>query len=416
MKIAQSKYGKYFFAVFLLFGLTAYVSAQTENAAILTIAPHQNGSDALVADPAVQNLKMVDGIDRFQRKYFLRNAEIKIQAWVDDRRILAQVLDRDSNKSHPELDIESWILFDTETGGVERLPWGRKTTVECLVNGRIVLSEPMSSDWRGPKMWHIGTFGQKLKTYIKQAGYSGYPEEWKAIGELDRSSCQFVKRLQNREQSKKIASGYLPSGHTSINFIHVDYLEAEHGWLVETHPWRAEKMPRISDYFHLKADGLLARIQTTTGERTFSNSPYLTFADGYFSYPELHFGDPHHVWTTHFARLIHPDGRVERFSIPGPLMNQIITHHENVWAQFTRKGPLWKLLVHSLNKDSAQMQGAYLVIGGELVRVAQHIESISPNGCKLAGWKERTWEQLNDVRNYKTHDPYDYFVIDLCKE
>lgn len=406
MNIAQSKYRKYFFAILLLFGFTAYVSAETENTAALAIAQHQDDSDALVADPAVQNLKMVDGIDRFQRNYFFRNAEIKIQAWVDDRRILAQVLDRNSNKNHPELDIESWVLFDTETGGVERLPWGRKTTVECLVNGRIVLSEPMSSDWRGPKMWRVGTFGQKLKTYIKQVGYSGYPEEWKSIGELDRSSCQFVKRLTYRN-GKVWPEWYKGRGRAT-------YLEAQHGWLVEYGTGRPNGTS--GEYVLVDNKGVTRSIPISVGERRFNEPSYIAFADGYFSYPELDFGDPHHVWTPHFARLIHPDGRVERFSIPSPLMNQIITHHENVWAQFTHKGPLWKLLVHSLNKDSAQMQGAYLVIGGELVRVAQHIESISPNGCKLAGWKERTWDQLNDVRNYKTHDPYDYFVIDLCKE
>lgn len=407
--------------VFILMASSMYAIADTVSNSEITPIAKVREAESLTTDTGVQNLTMVDGIDRFKRNYFLKKASINMQGWIDDRRILARAFDEPYNRAHPGLEPRAWVVIDTETGAIERMPWNTNTEVKCLNNGRIILWEHPSGDWRSPETWYVGKFGGAMTTYRVEAdatGHHGLPKEWKEQGLLfDGNSCRLVKIFQKQKQSEQISAEYLPSGHTSSRMVVVRYLEIGDGWLVETSPWRSNNPPNpsVSDYLLIKEDGSRMVIPTTAGERSFSAPAYLGFADGYFTYPELHFGDPQHVWSPHFARLIHPDGRVERFPIPGPLMDQIVNHHEGVGARYTRSGPLWKLNVHGSIRNSDRLLGSYLVIGQELVRVAQRIFYVtSPDGCKLAGESEQSWQQMNDLS--RINDPRDYFVINLCKE
>lgn len=365
-------------------------------------------AESLTADTGVQNLTMIDGIDRFKRNYFLKKASINMQGWVDDRRILARAFDNPSNSTHPGLEPRAYVVIDTETGAIERMPWNANTDVQCLNNGRIILKERPSGDWRNPETWYVGKFGGAMTTYKVEAdatGHHGLPKEWREQGlDLDVLSCQLVKRL-TRLKGRVWPEWYKGDGNAT-------YLESEHGWLVEYGSSRTHGTS--GEYVLMGLDGTGQDIPISVGERRFNHPSYLSFADGYFTYPELHFGDPRHVWSPHFARLIHPDGRVKRFPIPAPLMDQIINHHEVVRAEYTKSGPLWNLNVHFSNRDSDRLLGDYLIMEHELVRVAQRIRIVSPNGCKLAGDSEWTWQQLNDLS--KINDPHDYFVINLCKE
>lgn len=368
-------------------------------------------AESLTADTGVQNLTMVDGIDRFKRNYFLKKASINMQGWIDDRRILARAFDNPSNSTHPGLEPRAYVVIDTETGAIERMPWNANTEVQCLNNGRIVLWKRPSGDWRDPETWYVGKFGGAMTAYRVEAdatGHHGLPKEWREQGlELDTNNCRLSKSFWIHPAARE----FIETKTTRAVFAKA--LDIGQGWLVETHPWRSETQ-RISTYLLIKEDGSRVLIPTTAGEHGFSEPSPLAFADGYFTYPELHFGDPRHVWSPHFARLIHPDGRVKRFPIPAPLMDQIINYHEVVRAEYTKSGPLWNLNVHFSNRDSDRLLGDYLIMGHELVRVAQRIRIVSPNGCKLAGDSEWTWQQLNDLS--KINDPHNYFVINLCKE
>lgn len=400
--------------VFALMASSMHAIADTVSNSEITPIAKGREAESLTADAGVQNLTMVDGIDRFKRNYFLKKAAIDLKSWIDDRRILAWVFDNPANHTHPGLKSLAYVVIDTETGTIERMPWNANTEVKCLNNGRIILWERPSGDWRGPETWYVGKFGGAMTAYRVEAdatGYHGAPKEWREQGlDLDTNNCRLTKSFW----ITPAAHEFIEAKTTRATFAKT--LDIGQGWLIETHLWRSNNPPNpsVSDYLLIKEDGSRMIIPTTAGERSFSAPAYLGFADSHFTYPELNFGDPQHVWSPHFARLIHPDGRVERFPIPGPLMDQIINHHEGVGAQYTRSGPLWRLNVHDSNRDSDRLLGGYLVMGHELVRVAQRIRIVSPDGCKLAGDSEQTWQQLNDLS--RINDPHDYFVINLCKE
>lgn len=396
----------------LVFALTAcpiYVIAATASNSGITPIAEENGAKSITTDSDVQNLRMVDGIERFKRNYFLKKAFIDIKGWIDDRRILARAFDAPANRAHPDLESRAFVVIDTETGAIERLPWNTNTEAKCLNNGRIVLWERLSSELQA---WYLGEFGKQLVKYTAQSprgAVSALPKEWKEQGfELDINNCRLSKSFWAHPAARE----FIETKTTRAAFAKA--LDTGQGWLVETYPWRSDSPVQIT-YLLIKEDGSRLAISTTTGERRFTELSPIAFADGYFTYPELHFGNPQHVWSPHFARLIHPDGRVERFPVPSPLMDQIIEHHEVVRAQYTKRGPLWVLDVHDSKKDSDRLSGAYLPVGRELVRVAQRvIWATSPSGCKLAGESERTWQQQNDLK--RINDPRDYFVINLCTE
>lgn len=401
----------------LVFALASPMLAIADTEPGTGVMPIVKDSDAqsLTADMGAQNLTMVDGIDRFKRNYFLKKAYIELVSWIDDRRILVRAFDNPANRAHPGLEPRAYAVIDTETGAIERMPWKANTYVVCFNNGRIALWEPPSSDTGNLAVWYVGNFGGGMAMsayWVKDTyGNRADPKEWKEQGlGLDTANCRLSKSFWVHPAAREFIET------RTTRSASAKALDMGQGWLIETHLWRADTPEqRMSTYLLIKGDGSRVLIPTTAGERGFTGSSYLPFADAYFTYPELHFGNPQHVWSPHFARMIHPDGRVERFPVPGPLMDQIINHQESVRAQYTRGGPLWNLSVNFMNRDSDRLGGGYLVMGQELVRVAQRVfYNTSPSGCKLAGESEQTWQQLNDLR--RISDLRDYFVINLCKE
>lgn len=359
-----------------------------------------------------QEIKLVDGIDRFERHVFLPQADLGGGIiWIDDRRILALVPgDPRRNAGQPELPLSTWVVIDTETGTVAALPWRRTkeemTEVVCYHprSGRIVVKQRIE---RGEKLWDMrwlmGTFGQELKIEhdIKDTLTNGdWPKSWadKQLGFA--GDCRLVSWPEQLPQK----------GHPE----YLQHMEEGHGWLHAENFWPTDGVDGIFHYIH--PDGRRFRIPITGGEREIRASRYYSFADAYLLVPVLNYSSPHHVWTPHYVRLLHPNGPIERFPVPDPIMRRITLQQGSgaaASAQLTRRGLLWFLHLGDRDPDLATLTGNYLSIGNKLVRVGQNVGNVSPDGCKLLGYSELSRFQLLTPG---TRGPFDYFTIDLCKE
>lgn len=103
-----------------------------------------------------------------------------------------------------------------------------------------------------------------------------------------------------------------------------------------------------------------------------------------------------------FVRLLYPDGTVKRFSMPKPIMDLIKAQKAIATTTYTKRGALWKLTVLARNPDVDHLQGNYLVVGNEVVKIpASGTRGL--NGCRLFGSSPEFFSKLRE-----------YYFINIC--
>jgi hypothetical protein len=363
---------------------------------------------------------MVDGINRFKRHVFLKQNSLVFETWIDDRYILARTMaTRYNGPAQPgEMPRDRWVRIDTESGDYEVLPWklagAERSDLECfdIPSQRIMIRQTLHlAPERWDKRWLYGTFGQPLKEirYDAAPGRDGKrPRSWSEEGRTV-ANCELVRGVFFRPRE---GIGW-PDWYRGGGIVF--YLRPGHGWL--TTKWPSASKAGGRDVYLMKPDGRHISIPITAGEVLDRGARYVSYLDAYFVFPTLHFSDPHHMWTPHYVRLIYPEGKVEQFAVPELIMQRVRDRGRDgvqAAAQYTQRGILWYLSPSDrTNLGAENLEGNYLVLSGELVRIAQNGESVSPNGCKLFGYSERGRVQYLKPSD---DDRFDYFFIDLCKE
>ena len=369
--------------------------------------------EVLADPPLVESppLKMVDGIDRFKRRVFLKNATLITSFWADNRRIIAKIpSEPDRNPGHPELPLNSWVMIDTETGAVERMPWRMddnpknyiKTHVNCVAGRRIILNEYwLNASGTVTITWMVGELGGELKRYvIENTHATAMPPEWTREG-LEIGYCELTK---------------WPTHVLPKREGHLIFMAPGHGWVLRRDSYEI-KNEGDEPLVWIKPDGSKVSIPLTAGESVGGGGSFIEYENAYFLQPgSLIASEPNKKWTPQYARLLHLDGRIDLFPVPEPIMKLLRDNPQSralANARYSRRGPLWYYSGDDQSPDFAGTLGYYLINGNELVRVLQRLEAISPDGCKLLAESERTASQL---RNPKTIRSFTYSVINLCKD
>lgn len=342
-------------------------------------------ADILPEDPAVQNLKIVDHSDRYEnypKNFYLKNYFLVASAWLDDHRMLTSVANSETYNYHENKMSTKVILVDTRTGVVQNT--GYVGEVRCYNEGRIATGD--SGGWR-EQAHYFGKFGEPLEVFKPW-----YPREL----ELNIPSCQLVPRWKRPNS--------MP-----VTFVQRHPLKVEHGaiFVIRQNDFEGGTYQAYWE----QPSGNRIDIAVNPGEEI-SSVEYIAEENAYLLTTSLLLNlSPTRTtktWYPHFYRLLYLDETVKRFSVPPQLMELLKAGKATIDGRYTRRGILWHLVIRrreDRGKDVAHLQGHYLVIGKELVKMPGILK---PDGCTIRGNEE-------SVSSTKRKLLLNYYSINICK-
>jgi hypothetical protein len=333
-------------------------------------------ADVLPEDPAARGLTIVDASERYERRIFLRGYLLGRAHWIDERRMVTSVALSEGFDARQFDNDGKVVVVDTQTGEVRDT--GYSGRVLCYDEGRIFIQKG-------------GALGALY--YGMLEGSLQSPGRWLPKGtDLNEQSCDAVTAWQRPAD--------LPTGVLANR----RYLKRQHGVLVS---WtrQAAGAPLARLYLE-RPSGDRIDIAFNAGEQIV-DVRWIPFEGAYLLVPDLADTQPVKVWEPRFVRLLYPDGRVRRFSVPDPIIDRVKANQATGSAQYTKAGVLWNLHLLPGRAGQEKLNGNYLVIGRELIRVPGAFPA--PGGCLLVGNQKSGASTERRPLN-------DYYFTDICKE
>lgn len=331
---------------------------------------------ALPEDPSARELRFAARAEPYKRQVFLQGHQFGRSMWIDEQRLVTTLVIGPGFDAFDHNNVGKVVIVDTRDGAVRET--GYSGDILCYAEGRIAIQAGGGPERRV----YTGVLGSKLENV----------GNWFPRGtELNEMSCRAVP-LWKRPAD-------LPQGMSASR----RYLRDEHGIFVL---WLENSAGSPLRRLYLeKPGGARVDVPFNPGERP-ATLWYVPFEQAYLVVPDLTDTQPIKVWEPRFVRLVRPEGAVQRFSVPGALMDKVKSGDGVAGAQYTRRGVLWNLLIHDRRPEQEKLSGNYLVKGGELVKVPAVLPG--PDGCRLLGYEKSPRSSERRIVN-------DYYVIDVCE-
>ena len=334
---------------------------------------------------------------------------LRLAGRIDERYQLANLIADEAGNysSDPQKKV---ISVDRKTGEVKPTPY--VGTIECFVDGNLALVIGRGKD----KPLHLyGKFGETLREW--EEGEKTSPSQFL----LEKYSCtlQPVALMRYRKD------GSIAFGRR---------LRPEHGKLLilpgTPRPANAKDVPpevqtlmqkpfmqgmqiaaATAQWYIMKPDGQEVWLPTNPGEDVL-NLDYIPFLGAYFASPwKRQMLSTEMFALPSFARLIFPDGHVERLDVPDVLSQPGVGHE----AIYTKAGVIWKVTIGyndprgRLPRLSSLKEGFYLEQKGKkiLVKLPDLEQSTSPlDGCTL--------NLKSEMTRLSGHSVFSYSHVNIC--
>ncbi len=335
-----------------------------------TVSPSDIPKFDIPEDPAAQGYRVDPKPLQFEERRIVGNVKLDTVYWLDSRYLIANLqadekgdYSNDHWKGQRALQI---VRVDTQTGEVSPTPYQGR--IACLTNDRFITSETAGRTelWRT----HEGRYGEPLK--VRQGWV---PKDHT----FNRFSCSFVPEASvpqalsdGRKRSDWVT---LREEHGSLLIVRGTPLPADtHGFSPPLQRLMGQPFMRNmgvvswqEQWYLVKPDGREVEILINPGEAAgmYSSMSYVPYKDAYFIEPYTG-GRPFEPeelrFVPRFARLLYPDGRVERFGIPDMLWKPYQRRELTFNVQYTRLGLIWWVSqgTHYQNYRGPLEPGAYL--------------------------------------------------------
>jgi hypothetical protein len=390
-------------AVFLMSGnVWAEVPVRASNAATPSAAISDQPAEfeIIPEDPVAAKLRFSDKTINYKKTVYIRGYELSNSYQIDEYHKFSSVLASKSIKYNPDAP-HNVVIVDMKTGGVTDT--GYVGRVLCYSEGRVATSSQSRAFGPDGKVLSdevdsFGKVGEPLQAYRPS-----FPNDM----ELNTASCQLVPRLKR----PKYPDNLFP-------------LKIEHGVIYQIQPKNyptvqlgqdinnynrltfyrtgAEVVPPLQAYWE-QPSGKRVEIQLNPGEKIDIVS-YLPFEKAYLISTELNNSQPVKVWSPRFARLLYLDGTIKRFGVPRVIQDLVMQGKIVASPMYTKLGVGWSVMVLSRQPEIDHLNGNYLVVGNDLIKVVGVAAVTSLDGCKLYGAIRSIFSRLPD-----------YYYIDICK-
>lgn len=301
-------------------------------------------SDLLVPDPASNGYTVDNFVPRFKvHKVLPQRMNLDVAGSIDSRYQLAN-LRADEVGNYEVVPNQKVLVVDRQTG--DAMPTPYVGSIQCFANGNLAIY--IKGDKSTPDKFMYGKYGEELTEW---EGLYHSPQN---IYWLNKMSCV----LQPKASIKR---------KVGPSLVHVYDLLVEHGTLqaVDGAP-RPSNTPDIPDaakalmqrpfmqgmqvlapsaqWYLVKPNGDEVWIPNNPGE-TLGQPKYIPHLGAYFTSPGLRSMLPDSkLLIPVFARLIYPDGKVERFSVPDVIR---IPREKNQLGfrgvSYTKAGLVWHI-------------------------------------------------------------------------
>lgn len=293
-------------------------------------------------DPSAQGYR-VDN-DVLQLKEHLRlpkNIDLRYSGWIDSRYRLANLIS-DEKRDFEADRIKKVVRVDTQTGEV--LPTLYDGDIRCFVDGNLAVSveKGRKEEW----IFSIGRYGEALQTWA-----GGIPAGF-VLNEL---GCKLVPsssipRVLNDGRRVDLPVQLRPE-HGHLLIVRGRPLPAQ---TTEFSPELQRLMQQpfmrsmsvvsyLEDWILKTPEGREIRIPNNPGEAAvqYARFEYLPYLDAYFMSPyaggrPFEPKDLRQVPT--FARVLYPDGRVERLGVPDVIWEPYMRDEIGFNTAHTRRG------------------------------------------------------------------------------
>lgn len=319
---------------------------------------------------------------------------LRLAGWIDERYQLANLIADEAGNYFSD-DKKKVLMVDRKTGEMKPTPY--VGTIECFVDGNLAISLGGT-----PPLKLYGKYGEALKQW--QIGAPGTPSPIY----LEKYSCT----LQSVEPMRHRKDGSIASGRR---------LRPEHGKLLilpgAPRPANAKDVPpevqtlmqkpfmqsmqvaaATAQWYLMKPDGQEVWIPTNPGEDVLELD-YIPYLGAYFASPwRRQMLSEEMRALPNYARLIYPDGHVERLDLPDVLRKPGVGKK----AIYTKAGVIWKVTLGQSSLGGGLKEGFYLEQKDKkvLVKLPDLEDSTSPlDGCTLSLKSELTRLNGYSVRN-----------------
>lgn len=348
-------------------------------------------------DPLTAQFRFSDKTINYEKTVYLKGYELSNSYSIDEHRNVASMLASKTVKYNPD-NAPKVVIVDIKTGDVTDT--GYVGRVLCYSDGRLATSS--QSRTMGPdgkvipdEAYYFGKMGEPLEAFRPY-----FPSDM----ELNNASCQLVPRWKRTQYPDmvfplKVTHGVIrqtrPKDFPELRLGQDDYNR------LTFNRTGAAVVPPFQVYWELPS-GQHIDIPFNPGEQISSIS-YVPFENAYLISVDLTNTQPVKTWEPRFVRLLYPDGTVKRFGVPRIILDLVKQGKAVAWPTYTKLGVGWILAVLSRHPELDHLNGNYLVIENELVKVpAGGMPSL--DGCRLYGNKRSIFSTLPD-----------YYYIDICK-
>jgi len=361
---------------------------------LVIAAPRWVAAEILPEDPAVHDLKFVDGTKRYAKKVYLRDYFLKTVYSIDVHRFVASVIASKNFDGQPN-NTPKVVIVDTESGEVKDT--GYVGEIRCYSEGRIATVNVGTST--SSEAMYFGKLGESLQKYPL----------WSPDMELNWPSCQLLPRWKypkfQQEETQLLTRLALKPEHGAV-FVYqpkafpVLELSSDANNRAVFIRSGANAVPPLQVYLE-QPSGHRIDIPVNPGEKI-NAVQYIPFENAYWLNIVLNNTQPIKSWAPRFGRLLYPDGTVKRFSVPPPIVDLIKAGKAVATTTYTKRGAMWELLILPGHPDVDHLQGNYLVLENELVKIpAGGVDRL--NGCKLLCNDREFFSKL-----------YEYYFINIC--
>lgn len=404
----NQRIGKWLAAVAtaLWLGLCMGVTAQTQ--------PTANG--LIPPDPGAQGYKVDNNELRFKEHLRLpKNISLIRGGWVDERYWLANLI-ADEAGSYEQDRIRKVVLVDDLTGEVKPTPY--EGNIQCFADGNLAVS--ITSGRKDEWIFSYGRYGEALQT-LK----GGIPEGM----ELNKLSC---KLLPSQNVPKTLSDGRTLDWRVR--------LRADHGHLVVLRgrplpaqaPDFSPELQRLMQQPFMRTMAVVSSLEQwflktpQGGEIAIPNNPgeaageyapvsYVPYLDAYFIAPYAGGRpfDPEELrQIPRFARLLYPDGTVDRFGIPDVIWEPYKRKELSYNTYYSRRGLIWEIRpLANFKAYTGELElGAYLDLRKD--KVLKRLPDIkfvgrNPDGGCTVGTRTETTQR-------RPHYLFNTYYINLC--
>ncbi len=259
--------------------------------------------------------------------------------------------------------IRKVVLIDTQTGDVKPTPY--IGNIQCFVDGNLaLLHDPGKIENR---VFSYGKYGETLQTWQGGLPKGMYLHVMSCRTGLFKDLSPYLK-----DGRKSSGSSDLRMEHGFIAVIHGQPLPAQtEGFSPELQRLMQQPFMQkmtvespLEQWVLKKPNGDEVPIPNNPGESIGVNAPveYLPFMGAYFMPPYSSgrpFDPEEFRFIPRFARILYPDGRVERVGVPDVIAQAYMRRELGYSAYMSKRGIIWQTHLNKRYKGELK-EGFYL--------------------------------------------------------